>query len=388
LLHQTFFDYLYARHFVDRGDSLVDHVLTSPQGLRQRTELVQILTYARGAAPDDYLRWLDALFDAPRLRPHLKHLLIRLFGRVAAPTPEEVAWVTARFADARERSQLLDGMHGNGAWIPAILPAVRILLASGDDDAINDAVTFLATVADPAQGDVIAFLAPFADVDESWRRRILRVLNYIRTWTDPAAVELFEAVVERDAYPLGHFHEFRDMAQINPSSCARIARTLLTRAADEALATGGPASFAYAFDKLGQTDFDRAISELAVAQPTIFLDALLAWFMDSLERTSSAARPEFFRSDRIGFPWQFGSQRPIATITSAIVDGLVAEAATDDARLRQRSRRSQGSTSILLRTLLLRSTPASRTLLTRPSSSSSTMCGGLHSGNGLDERGD
>src|SRR5205823_5992915 len=45
--HQTLFDYLFAREFVDAGNSISAHLRTVPQGLSSRTALIQVLAYQR-----------------------------------------------------------------------------------------------------------------------------------------------------------------------------------------------------------------------------------------------------------------------------------------------------------------------------------------------------
>lgn len=47
-LYQTFFDYSYARQFVDGGGSLSETILAGDQGLYARPHLVQVLAYLRG----------------------------------------------------------------------------------------------------------------------------------------------------------------------------------------------------------------------------------------------------------------------------------------------------------------------------------------------------
>ena len=51
-LHQTFFDYCYARQFVGSGRRLSAVVRSGDQGLFVRPLLVQVLAYLRGSDPD------------------------------------------------------------------------------------------------------------------------------------------------------------------------------------------------------------------------------------------------------------------------------------------------------------------------------------------------
>jgi hypothetical protein len=335
LLHQTFFDFLYARRFVNAGTSLVEYLLRSPQALRERTELVQILTYARGTIPATYLAWLDALYNAPPLRSHLHRLLVRWFGQLPNPTADEMAWLTTRLNNSSERSEFFDGMRGNAAWIPGLFRALGDLLTSSDERTIDDVVTFFGSIANAAQSYLVPYLRSYVEKGEAWGRRIFWILSWIRTWRDPAAVELFEEIAARQDLPLGHFFEFKDMAALHPASLARIARALLARVADRAYADGVQSGSATgAFDALAQTDLADALDTLARNHATIYLDTLLPWFLDVLGRTSSGGGTDRYRHDLFGFAWRLGFDRTPASVSHGIVGALKAEATVNGERFR------------------------------------------------------
>jgi hypothetical protein len=87
--HQTLFDYLFARDFVDAGNSLVAHLRASPQGLSSRNALIQVLAYQRSTDPGRYLAELSAIWRGTDIRFHLRHLLLRWFGSLPNPTSAE-----------------------------------------------------------------------------------------------------------------------------------------------------------------------------------------------------------------------------------------------------------------------------------------------------------
>lgn len=87
--HQTLFDYCYARRFVAQGNSLSQEILNGPQGLFERSQMVQVLAYLRGADETAYRRELTALLSSNELRPHLNLLLIGWFGSLPNPTAVE-----------------------------------------------------------------------------------------------------------------------------------------------------------------------------------------------------------------------------------------------------------------------------------------------------------
>jgi hypothetical protein len=337
-LHQTFFDYLYARRFVDRGESLVIHVLNGPQALRQRTELVQILTYARGTEPTKYVEWLDELFRTPTLRPHLHRLLVRWLGRVPNPLPSEIAWVDARLHDSATRAEVLEGLHGNGAWIPALFPVFTEMLQSGESTTVDAVLTYLGTVVEESQEIITPYLKIYVDAGKEERQRALWILNRIRSWREPAAVELFEQIITYDEIELGHFFDFRDMARIHPGSFARIVRTLLERATTAAYKKGstGSVSFSLAFDGFAQTDFGDALRDLSAADPSVYLDAILPWFLDVVHDTSGTTDARWFQHDAFGYAWRSGFDRTTTRITQGIVQALITEAEIDDAQFRAR----------------------------------------------------
>lgn len=88
-IHQTFFDYCFAREFVDQGENLANHVLRSEQGLFIRPLLTQVIAYMRGTDSPQYLRELKNLLYTQGIRFHLYDLLLRWFGSLQSPTDGE-----------------------------------------------------------------------------------------------------------------------------------------------------------------------------------------------------------------------------------------------------------------------------------------------------------
>jgi hypothetical protein len=74
--HQTLFDYLFAREFVESGRSLVDYLRDGSQGLSSRSALVHILGYQRATDPQRYVAQVDAIWRGKGIRFHLRHLLL------------------------------------------------------------------------------------------------------------------------------------------------------------------------------------------------------------------------------------------------------------------------------------------------------------------------
>jgi hypothetical protein len=87
--HQSFYEYLFARHFVASGQPLADFVLQSGQGLFQRSLIQQVLGYLRNVDADAYCTALRQLLGNTRCRTHIKLLLTQYVGYQHQPYDEE-----------------------------------------------------------------------------------------------------------------------------------------------------------------------------------------------------------------------------------------------------------------------------------------------------------
>ena len=93
LFHQSFFEYLFARQFAVSGQPLADFVLSSGQGLFQRSLIQQVLVYLRGVESPEYLQALQKLLGSPACRFHIRLLLTQQVASQQEPTAEEFTLV-------------------------------------------------------------------------------------------------------------------------------------------------------------------------------------------------------------------------------------------------------------------------------------------------------
>lgn len=79
--HQSFFDYTYARLFVQSGKSLTKELNKAHQGLFIRQRVKQILTYERGFDEQSYAQHLNEIFYSGKsYRYHIKMLVLTTIG--------------------------------------------------------------------------------------------------------------------------------------------------------------------------------------------------------------------------------------------------------------------------------------------------------------------
>jgi hypothetical protein len=244
-LHQTFYDYAYARFFVASGQSLSQKVFSSPQGLTERPLLQHVLGFLRSTNPQEYERELmalgiDELFEHPNLRKHLRHMLRQWFGTL--PQPNEIEWnhVRRMLRSSELRLKFLNAAGRNEGWFNRLvdehIPRWLRELESGrlDDVNINALFWFLISVADSpiAQPQITAFLTPYLGRSEQWDNLLMAWVGRIRQWHSLEAVRLYEKLLlknwkNNDSLFLYHL---RDVAKQHPLEGCRILEQMLAQA--------------------------------------------------------------------------------------------------------------------------------------------------------------
>jgi len=113
--HQTLYEFIRARSFLDEAGSLTDAVLRNQASLRIRPQLWHALAFFRKTSPEDYQAELDRLWNSD-LRPHLRMLVIELIGRQDAPLPAEVELVSRSLDDLWFRPRFINACVGSPGW--------------------------------------------------------------------------------------------------------------------------------------------------------------------------------------------------------------------------------------------------------------------------------
>jgi hypothetical protein len=89
--HQSFFDYAFARWFVDAGLSIAQELRTQHQGLFLRSKVQQVLAFLRGDDAKEYIEELRTILadEEHVFRFHIQSMLINQLGFEEQPTCQE-----------------------------------------------------------------------------------------------------------------------------------------------------------------------------------------------------------------------------------------------------------------------------------------------------------
>ena len=124
--HQTLFDYVYARRFLEKGKSLLDELKGQHQGLFIRASVKSILMFLREQKPKEYLRTLDQLLyrqednGLSTFRVHLKSLVLQTLTNFDIPSPSELDFISRKIYPNSEYMELVFNSVYTLNWFHAI----------------------------------------------------------------------------------------------------------------------------------------------------------------------------------------------------------------------------------------------------------------------------
>jgi hypothetical protein len=87
--HQTFFDYVFARSFIQSEQSLIQYIFDNHQGLFIRPHIKSILDFLRGEDEVSYQNQLEAILSDDKIRFHIKLLITNMIAFQTNPTRKE-----------------------------------------------------------------------------------------------------------------------------------------------------------------------------------------------------------------------------------------------------------------------------------------------------------
>jgi hypothetical protein len=327
-LHQTLFDYCYARRFVAQGRSLSREILSGSQGLFERSQMVQILAFLRGTNETAYRRELGRLLFADDLRVHLRLLLLGWFGSLPNPTTDELQIARRLMGDADSRLRFLQAIGGNEGWFDLLnAQIVPSLLRADDDRLVETIVLYLSTLI--SRSDVVlAQLRPYLDQSETWDARISYCLARLKSWQSDEALDMLCDLISRNRTAGQEEICFFNLAETNPAAGCRILRAYLDRRLDDLIAQDRAESrvakscpdtisriglrdrFTWNQRLLGEYAIGEIIQRAAQNCPGAIIEHLLPWFLCA---TVLLAEPRNKRDDYPSdplFAWGWSGEHP------------------------------------------------------------------------------
>jgi len=200
--HQTFYDYLFARQFVEKEKNIIDYLKENNQGLFIRSSLKIILAYLRDFEIRKYEQLIIDLITDNQIRFHLKQLTIAFLGFVPEPVKEEKKIAKKILLNTEFELLFLESLFSKG-WIAFALKEglIHRYYKSKESEKLNAVFRALTQNSENSKDLILDYLFTLV-LDESNHYFINRVLWFQNTWNF-RTIELFKKVkqqLKQDVY--------------------------------------------------------------------------------------------------------------------------------------------------------------------------------------------
>ncbi|MFJ5119376.1 hypothetical protein [Kitasatospora sp. NPDC088548] len=305
--HETYFDYLFARSFVQSGKDLHDFLAASGQALFRRAQTRQVLEHLRDTDRAEFRRTVVRLLTSDLVRPHLRFVVLAVLEQLDA-TSEDWAALDPLAWDEGVTAGKLRVLLALPAWFDAAdtgrweqwLATPRLV------PLVFPQLTWC-TPHHPAR--VLELVAPYSDADESWRQRLL---GWVCTWPSVFSMDLVRTLIDRGDFDSGHagasdtgadfWYLFEQLAEQEAASATRLLGSFLARGLQRAVAAGHGDPFDSGhLSMTGGSHVGTLVSETAAAAPEETLEHVLP-FVIAVAEASHAAHAD---RDTVRPRWSF-----------------------------------------------------------------------------------
>ncbi len=244
--HQTFFDFAFAKQFVQNGRSITIYLKENHQGLFIRSSLKMIIGFLREQNHKAYLKSLDTIFFSKQYRFHIKLMFLNLLGFEETPTSEEIQLVKSKILQHKELKQpFMESVNSSG-WLDYLIESGELQklltidnywydkLLSKDwlgakkvnalfkrwikyqslqerwDEKVNTLFQILVRQLPKKRKTVCEFLLYCPEFDGK-QRFVFRVLYHLKKWDIQEAFQLFEKYeIEARQDRFGYYNTLED----------------------------------------------------------------------------------------------------------------------------------------------------------------------------------
>jgi len=118
--HQTFYDFAFAKQFVDKQNSIIDFLVNNHQGLFIRSSVKMILAFLREHDSKSYIDAITEILVSNKFRFHIKLLLTQSMGFQESPTMGEKSLVINKIFGNSELEKIFLESIRTSEWLKFI----------------------------------------------------------------------------------------------------------------------------------------------------------------------------------------------------------------------------------------------------------------------------
>lgn len=155
--HEAFFDYVFARRWTARGETLAHFLQDGDQELFRRAQVRQVLIHLRDEDLERYVGEVAQILDAPDIRFHVKEVVLATLRATAEPSREEWMLIERQLNAGHSFAPSIWQLLRTGPWFDRLDSegAIDDWLSSGDTEREARALEIM--ISDPSgRGDRLA----------------------------------------------------------------------------------------------------------------------------------------------------------------------------------------------------------------------------------------
>lgn len=123
--HQTLFDYVYARIFVESGKSILEELKNHHQGLFIRSQIHSVLLFLRSHDQDSYILCIrEILSENNTVKFHIKVLTLTLLAYQESPLESELQLLKSKIWDNSQYGHVFLNALNSQKWFEAVLTLI------------------------------------------------------------------------------------------------------------------------------------------------------------------------------------------------------------------------------------------------------------------------
>jgi len=182
--HESFFDHVYARAFVNNALSLVDLLTATEQHLFRRTQVRQILEALRQDDIGRYLIELSSVIASNDIRFHIKTAVSQWLNSIDKPSEQEFA-IISRFNEPNGKYHQLfrNAALSSHAWFDLLNENkwIRKQLDGEDKGRVEEVFWWLSRIAGERPTEVASLLRSWWGGDTKRAERLLNWFGFVRS---------------------------------------------------------------------------------------------------------------------------------------------------------------------------------------------------------------
>ena len=285
--HESFFDFIFARTFVQSQRDISDFLTVTEQHLFRRTQIRQILALMRDTDRPRYLETLKTVLTHPQVRFHIKHAVAQWLASLDNATQGELTVILRLDDDGAEFPVLMRrALFGSESWFDLLNASDELsrMLTTGMEPRRQALLRWMCDILDKRPRPVAALLRAWWAGDSGRTDQLVRWFGSVRQMPMEHTLTALLHEVIRSA-PAELFSEDKwkrivrllpSLSEAAPEITSTILRTLLAQ-----WFAHYPGTHLFTHSGTREIDISYLVS-LADQAPTVFLDGMIPALVESV----------------------------------------------------------------------------------------------------------